>query len=183
MIDCRHHVQDVNLGVKLAAQLQGVTNHVRRLLAQIFCDQNPLDLYTHRFLPWCTTTRNDNTTFLQQYQEPFSLQAAADEAIPDIFFLRRSAVPGVVYLLAGLGATGVMVADLLSLRDMVDQIQSMTVLFGIELADVIEAFGQFIEIEIVLLPGTYLTLLGLGCLLLGGIARSAASLADRRQRE
>jgi hypothetical protein len=66
---------------------------------------------------------------------------------------------------------------------MVDQIQSMTLLFGIELADMVEFFGQFIEIEIVLLPGTYLTLLGLGCLLLGGLARSAASLAARRQRE
>jgi hypothetical protein len=103
--------------------------------------------------------------------------------VADLFVLRRSSVPGVIYLLAGLGAMGIMVADLLSLRDMIDQVQSMTLLFGIELADVVEAFGQFIEMEIRVLPGTYLTLLGLGCLLLGGIARFGASLANRRQRE
>lgn len=103
--------------------------------------------------------------------------------VADLFALRRSAVPGIVYMLASLGAAGVMVADLLSLRDMVDQAQSITLLFGVELADVVEAFGQFIEVEITLLPGTYFTLVGLGCLLLGAIARSVASLMNRRQRE
>jgi hypothetical protein len=103
--------------------------------------------------------------------------------IVDVSVLRRSVVPGIIYLLAGLGALGVMLSDLLGLRDTIDQLQSMTLLFGIELADVIEAFGRFIEVEITLLPGTYLTLLGLGCLLLGGIARLLALLVGRDRRE
>lgn len=101
--------------------------------------------------------------------------------IVDIFIRRKSIVPSLVYLLTSLAAVAVMVSDLKGLYDLYDQVQSMTLLFGIRLEDVINAFGKFIELEITLLPGLYLTAAGLGFLLIGGIVRLAAAFLARVQ--
>lgn len=96
-------------------------------------------------------------------------------------FIRRSVVPSVVYLLTSLAAGGVMILDLKGLYDLYDQVQSMTLLFGIRLEDVVKAFGKFIEVEIVLLPGLYLTVAGLGFLFVGGMVRLVSALLDRNR--
>jgi hypothetical protein len=72
-----------------------------------------------------------------------------------------------------------MVADLKNLYDMYEQVQSMSLLFGVQLVDVVEAFGKFIEVEVTLLPGLYLTGVGLGLLFIGGIARLVVALLAR----
>ena len=96
-------------------------------------------------------------------------------------FIRKSVVPSVVYLLTSLAAGGVMILDLKGLYDLYDQVQSMTLLFGIRLEDVVKAFGRFIEVEIVLLPGLYLTVAGLGFLFVGGMVRLVSALLDRNR--
>jgi hypothetical protein len=99
--------------------------------------------------------------------------------IVDIFVRRKSIVPSIVYLVISLAAGVVMVLDLKGLYDLYDQVQSMTLLFGIRLEDVVKAFGQFIDVEIELLPGLYLTVAGLGFLLVGGLVRLVSALLDR----
>jgi hypothetical protein len=96
-------------------------------------------------------------------------------------FIRKSVVPSVVYLLTSLAAGAVMILDLKGLYDLYDQVQSMTLLFGIRLEDVVKAFGRFIEVEIVLLPGLYLTVAGLGFLFVGGMVRLVSALLDRNR--
>ncbi len=109
--------------------------------------------------------------------------ASAILLLVDVFLTRRSVVPGVVYLLTSLMAAGVVVAELKNLYDLYDQVQSMTLLFGIKLADVVKAFGNFIELEVTLLPGLYLTAAGLGFLLVGGITRLMAAILGRSKPE
>jgi pSer/pThr/pTyr-binding forkhead associated (FHA) protein len=101
--------------------------------------------------------------------------------IVDIFVRRKSIVPSIVYLVISLAAGVVMLLDLKSLYDLYDQVQSMTLLFGIRLDDVVKAFGQFIDIEIMLLPGLYLTLAGLALLFVGGLVRLGSALLDRNK--
>jgi pSer/pThr/pTyr-binding forkhead associated (FHA) protein len=100
----------------------------------------------------------------------------------DVFLVRearKSVVPGIVYLLAGLVATGAMASDLINYYRYYDQIQSLSLLFGVQLADVVKVFGQFIEVKITPLIGLPLTALGLVLLLAVGAARLAATLLDR----
>ncbi len=99
----------------------------------------------------------------------------------DIFVRRKTVVPSVVYLLTSLAAGAVMTLELKSLYDLYDQVQSMTLLFGIRLEDVVKAFGKFIEVEITLLPGLYLTVAGLGFLFVGGLVRLMSGLLDRNR--
>lgn len=99
----------------------------------------------------------------------------------DIFIRRKTVVPSVVYLLTSLAAGAVMILELKGLYDLYDQVQSMTLLFGIRLEDVVKAFGKFIEVEITLLPGLYLTVAGLGFLLVGGLVRLVSALLDRNR--
>jgi hypothetical protein len=84
-----------------------------------------------------------------------------------------------VYLLPS-AAVGIVIAgDLKELYDLYEQIQSISLLFGVELADVIEAFGKFIDVEVTFLSGLYLTVIGLGLLVVGGIARLVVALLAR----
>jgi hypothetical protein len=103
--------------------------------------------------------------------------------VVDIFFYRRSIVPGLVYTLAGLLAAGAMAADMKNLYDVYNQVQTASLLFGIKLSDVIEVFDKFIQVEVAVLPGLYLTGAGLGLLLIGGIGRLLVSLLERGGRK
>jgi len=101
----------------------------------------------------------------------------------DIFLVRKarkSVVPGIVYLVAGLMATGAMALDLINYYKFYDQIQSMSLLFGVKLTDVVKVFGQFIEVKITPLIGLPLTAIGLVLLLAVGVARLLVTLLDRR---
>jgi pSer/pThr/pTyr-binding forkhead associated (FHA) protein len=99
--------------------------------------------------------------------------------IVDIFLRRKSAIAGLVYLFPTAVVSAVIVGDLKNLYDLYEQVQSISLLFGIQLADVVEAFGKFIDVEVALLPGLYLTVIGLGLLIVGGIARLIVALLAR----
>ena len=99
--------------------------------------------------------------------------------IADIFLRRQWIVAALVYILPSAAVSAVIASDLKSLYDLYEQVQSMSLLFGIELADVVEAFGNFIEVEVMLLPGLYLTVIGLGLIFIGGIARLIVALLAR----
>jgi len=99
--------------------------------------------------------------------------------IADIFLQRRWIVAALVYILPSAAVSAVIASDLKSLYDLYEQVQSMSLLFGIELADVVEAFGNFIEVEVTLLPGLYLTVAGLVLIFIAGIARLIVALLAR----
>jgi pSer/pThr/pTyr-binding forkhead associated (FHA) protein len=101
--------------------------------------------------------------------------------VVDLFFYRQSVVPGIVYTLAGLLAAGAMAADLKNLYDIYNQVQSVSLLFGIKLSQVIEVFDKFLQVKVTPLPGLYLTAAGLGLLLVGGFGRLAVALLERRK--
>ena len=84
-----------------------------------------------------------------------------------------------MYVLPSAAVSIVIAGDLKSLYDLYEQIQSISLLFGIQLADVVEAFGKFIDVEVTFLPGLYLTVIGLGLLVVGGIARLVVALLAR----
>ncbi len=107
---------------------------------------------------------------------------AAIALVVDLFLSRESPIPGIVYLLAGLLAAGAMAADLKNLYDIYRQVESVSLLFGIKLSQVIDVFDQFIEMEVTPLPGLYLTGAGLLFLILGGVGRLLVSLLERRKR-
>ncbi len=97
----------------------------------------------------------------------------------DIFLRRSWIVASLVYLVPSAVVGIVIASDLKNLYDLYEQIQSISLLFGIELADVVEAFGKFIDVEVTFLPGLYLTGIGLGLLVVGGIARLVVALLAR----
>jgi hypothetical protein len=99
--------------------------------------------------------------------------------IVDIFLRRSWVVASLVYLVPSAVVGIVIAGDLKNLYDLYEQIQSISLLFGIELADVIEAFGKFIDVEVAFLPGLYLTVIGLGLLVVGGLARLVVALLAR----
>ena len=99
--------------------------------------------------------------------------------VVDIFLRRSWIVASLVYLVPSAVVGIVIAGDLKNLYDLYEQIQSISLLFGIELADVIEAFGKFIDVEVAFLPGLYLTVIGLGLLVVGGIARLVVALLAR----
>jgi hypothetical protein len=99
--------------------------------------------------------------------------------IADIFFFRRSAVPGIVFLLSGVLAMGAMASDLLNFYRLYQEATAWSLLFGIQLADVIEVFNHFVDMKITPLPGLPLTVLGLVLLLVGGLGRLLVSLLSR----
>ena len=99
--------------------------------------------------------------------------------IVDIFLRRSWIVASLIYLLPSATVCIVIAGDLKNLYDLYEQFQSISLLFGIQLADVVEAFGKFIDIEVTLLPGLYLTVIGLGLLFVGGLARLVVALLAR----
>ena len=99
--------------------------------------------------------------------------------IVDIFLRRKWIVAGLVYLLPTVVVGAVIAGDLKNLYDLYEQVQDISLLFGVELVDVVEAFGKFIDVEVAFLPGLYLTVIGLGLLFVGGIARLVVALLAR----
>ncbi len=101
--------------------------------------------------------------------------------VVDIFLRRDWIVAALVYILPAVAVIAAIIADLKNLHELYQQVQSIGLLFGVELADVVEAFGSFIDVEVTLLPGLYLTVIGLGLLVVGGIARLAVALVARKR--
>jgi hypothetical protein len=97
----------------------------------------------------------------------------------DIFIRRKWIVASLVYLLPTAVVSIVIVGDLKNLYDLYEQVQSISLLFGVQLVDVVEAFGKFIDVEVIILPGLHLTVIGLGLLFVGGIARLVVALLAR----
>jgi len=101
--------------------------------------------------------------------------------IIDTFLRRDWVVAALVYILPTLAVSATIVADLKNLHDLYQQVQSISLLFGVELSDAVGAFGSLIDVEVTLLPGLYLTVIGLGLLVVGGLARLAVALVARKR--
>jgi hypothetical protein len=101
--------------------------------------------------------------------------------IVDIFFYRKSAVAGILYVLASLIVIGAMASDLINFYQFYKEAESWGLLFGIQLGDVIQVFDRFISVQITPLPGLPLTVAGLVLLLVGGIGRLIVALLSRNR--
>jgi hypothetical protein len=99
--------------------------------------------------------------------------------VVDMFFYRRSVAPGIVYLLSGVIAVGAMASDLVNLYGLYKQVESWSVMFGIELGEVVQFLDQFIKIEVEPLIGLQITVVGLALLLVGGVGRLVVALLAR----
>ena len=99
--------------------------------------------------------------------------------VVDIFFFRKSVVPGIVYLVSGLIAAGAIGFDLINYYRYYEQLSDLTLLFGIQLSDVVQVLEHLIEIEITPMIGLPLTIAGLLLLLLGGLGRLIVALLHR----
>jgi len=98
----------------------------------------------------------------------------------DLFLARRSVVAGIVYLLTALIAAGAMASDLLNFYQLYKQVESVSLLFGIQLGEVVQFLDQFVEMQVTPLIGLQLTIVGLALLLVGGVGRLAVALLGRR---
>jgi hypothetical protein len=99
----------------------------------------------------------------------------------EIFFYRKSLVPGIVYLVAGLVAAGAIVFDLLNYYRLYQQAEQLSILFGVRLEDVVHFFDRWIDFRVVPLAGLFLTGVGLFLLLVGGVVRLAIVFLSRRE--
>jgi hypothetical protein len=99
--------------------------------------------------------------------------------VADVFFYYKSVVPGIVYMLLGLVATGSMASDLVNFYKMYKQAESLTLLFGIQLKEVVQVLNQLVDIAVTPLPGIVLTVIGLVLLLLVGVGRLAVALSAK----
>lgn len=97
----------------------------------------------------------------------------------DIFFYRKGFVPGVIYLTLGVVASGAMGFDMVNYYRYYDQIKNLSLLFGVQLQEVVQVFDQFIDVQVAPMIGLYLTAAGLLLLLVGGVARLAIGLLRR----
>jgi hypothetical protein len=98
--------------------------------------------------------------------------------VVDIFFY-KSGVPGIVYLVSGIVATGAIGFDLVNYYRYYEQFQDLTLLLGIQLADVVQVFDQFIDLQITPMIGLYLTGAGLVLLLIAGVGRLVVAFLSR----
>lgn len=101
--------------------------------------------------------------------------------VVDIFFYRKSVLPAVVYLGTAVVSTGAMGLELVTYYRYYQELQSLSLLFGIQLSEVVEVFDRFIETAATPMAGLYLTGAGLVLLLLGGIGRLGVALSARGQ--
>ena len=101
--------------------------------------------------------------------------------VVDIFFYRRSVVPGVIYLGTGMISMGAMGFDLVNYLHYYEELQDLSLLFGIELGEVVQVFGQFIEVQANPMSGLFLTIAGLVLLFVGGIGRLVVALLERNR--
>ncbi len=97
----------------------------------------------------------------------------------DLFLRPRSIVAGAIYLVAGLVAAGAIGFDLINYYRFYNQIQSMTLLLGVRLTDVVQVFDRFIEVKVTPMVGLFLTAIGLIVLLVAGAGRLIIALLDR----
>lgn len=100
--------------------------------------------------------------------------------VVDIFFYRRSVMPAVVYLGTGIVSIGAMGSDLANYYRYYQDLQDLSLLFGIQLGEVVQVFDHFIELEATPMAGLFLTGAGLLLLLVGGIGRLVVSVLGRR---
>jgi hypothetical protein len=98
--------------------------------------------------------------------------------IIDIFVYRKSIVPGVVYLLASLIAIGAMASDLLQFQKLAEDLSRLSLMFGIQLSQIVEFLGQVVETTVTPMVGLYLTAIGMGTLLVAGIGRLIVGLIE-----
>ncbi len=101
--------------------------------------------------------------------------------VVDIFFYRRSAVPGIVYLVSGVVTTAAVGFDAVNYLQHIERLRDLTVLFGIQLVEVVDFITQYIEFDITLMVGVYLTAAGLLLLLLAGAGRIVVAMLQRER--
>lgn len=103
--------------------------------------------------------------------------------VVDIFSYgcRKSVVPGVVYLVSGLIAAGAMGFDLVNYYRFYKQMRDLSLLFGVQLTDVVQVFDQFIDVQVTPMIGLLLTGAGLVLLLVGGVSRLVVALLNRSE--
>ena len=99
--------------------------------------------------------------------------------VVDLFIYRKSALAGVVYLVSGAVATAAVGLDVVNYLQHLEKLRDMTVLFGIQLVDVVEFINEYIEFDIRLMNGVYLTGAGLVLLLLAGAGRVVVAILQR----
>jgi hypothetical protein len=75
-----------------------------------------------------------------------------------------------------------MVLELVNLRQMYENAASLSLLFGVQLRQIIEVFDRFIDVQVTLLPGLTLTMLGLVLLIFGGAGRLLVAVLGRPAR-
>lgn len=99
----------------------------------------------------------------------------------DVLFHRQSAIPAIVYLLSSLMAGGAIAFDLVNYYRFYDQMKDLTLLFGIQLVQVVEVFDQFLDVTVTPMLGLALTGLGLILLLIGAVGRLGVAILDRNR--
>ncbi|MEJ2208362.1 MAG: FHA domain-containing protein [Anaerolineae bacterium] len=103
--------------------------------------------------------------------------------VVDVFFYRRSILPAIVYLGTAIVSIGAMGFDLANYYRYYQEMQNLSLLFGIQLGEVVQVFDHFIEMEATPMAGLFLTGAGLLLLLGGGIGRLVVALLERRERQ
>ncbi|MBN1659579.1 MAG: FHA domain-containing protein [Anaerolineae bacterium] len=101
--------------------------------------------------------------------------------VVEIFFYRRSLIPGVIYLVTGLMVIATMSFDAINYAQNAVQIQEMDLLFGYQLGDLTDVLGTIVKIEAVPQVGVYLVGAGLALLLIGGGVRVLSGLPHRER--
>lgn len=99
--------------------------------------------------------------------------------VVDTFLSRRSVVAGIVYLVSGVMAGGAIAFDLVNYYRFYSQMKDLTLLFGIQLEEVVQVFDQFLDVTITPRIGLFLTGIGLILLLLGGGGRLLVAFLNR----
>jgi len=100
--------------------------------------------------------------------------------VVEIFFYRRSLIPGVVYLVTGLMVVATMGFDAMNYAQHARELQNLDLLFGYQLGDLTNLLGTIIDVEARALVGVYLVGAGLGLLLAGGVARVLSGVLGER---
>jgi pSer/pThr/pTyr-binding forkhead associated (FHA) protein len=103
-----------------------------------------------------------------------ALVAALDLALR----LKRSALPGIVYLLAALLPGVVLAGDVQRFM----RLGSVPVLFGVNLLDVFQGASKIMEPKVTPLTGLYMTAIGLALLIGVGVLRSILPALTRKSR-
>ncbi|HSJ57423.1 MAG TPA: FHA domain-containing protein [Anaerolineae bacterium] len=101
--------------------------------------------------------------------------------VVEIFFHRKSLIPGVIYLVTGLMVIATMSFDAINYAQHASRIQETDLLFGYQVGDLTEALGTIVEVEAAPQVGVYLVGAGLALLLAGGVVRVLSGM-PRRER-